>query len=106
MTPQEITIAVAELDGWNHWFNGWNKSYENIEPLILTEQLPPYLTSRDAIVPVIEKQDEATRWRFIHYLLKIPTGGYINYKDVELALLAPVSHLCEALLRATGKWKD
>lgn len=55
MTDEQLTIAAAELDGWNHWFNGWNKREDNSPPLTFTQQLPPYLTSTDAALRLVEK---------------------------------------------------
>lgn len=47
----------------------------------------PYLTSYDAIIPVIQK-------------LKLSSVGWFDLQR------STPSQLCEALLRTTGKWKD
>jgi len=61
-----------------------------------TRYCPDYLTSRDAIVSVIEKQKSFIQ-RAINDRLKHITDWGFTY-------LATPSQLCEALLRATGNW--
>src|SRR5262252_9575508 len=81
MTDTEIIIEVAKLDGWHlldsdetdTYYPGglrtvrkkmWHQSETN--PLFLQglrqDELPHYLTSRDAIVPVIEKLKNDKNW--------------------------------------------
>ncbi len=111
MTDSEIIKACAELDGLifkdGVWVGpGWNHR----------EDCKPYLTSRDAIIPVIEKQDDDTRQGFFYKLMDVHklnrpmvynsamlewTCSHLNFADV---ILSTPAHLCEALLRATGKW--
>lgn len=92
MTPEEQIKALAELDGWIYIHgaelheNGWRHkdgrtAYENAD-------LPAYLLSYDAIIPLIQKQ-----------ILLHPN------KPMPDTLQATPTQLCEALLRATGKWK-
>ena len=102
MKDQKIIKAIAELDGWNHWFNGWNKLDDNTPPLTLSQNLPPYLTSRDAIVPVIEKQDEQVQEE-IAMCCRESFGD--PFTDRCMMLITP-RQLCEELLRATGKRKE
>lgn len=66
-----------------------------------------YLTSRDAIVPVIEKQmksygDELTFWTTLQRV--VADGQTTPYSIDYRCIIATPSQLCEALLRATGKW--
>ena len=115
MNKQDQIKAIAKLDGLKNprqkkelvycddatepgdiemtvWVHGKNFKFE-----------PSYLHSRDAIVSVIEKQ---------HYDIKkgIFTQLACNlaaHPDPDLAaMLATPPQLCEALLRATGKWVD
>jgi hypothetical protein len=107
MTDRDIITAVAGLDGWQRRLTGWQK-YPHA-PLTPTEQLPPYLTSRDAIVPVIEKQPKSVQVNTSILLEEIVYRGtdcHLCLLTSILMVLATPSQLCEALLRATGTWKD
>jgi hypothetical protein len=121
LSPQQKQIAVAKLDGWNHWFNGWNKLDDNTPPLTLSEDLPNYLTSHDAIIPVIEKQFRSNSKFAIDFMKALwnrvaihpeiedidLTDVYETRHEVNLALmLSPPEQLVDALLKATGQWKD
>lgn len=118
MNNQEIIKAVADLDGWV--FKGFttrigypNKSKTGFaqpkaagEQRIRPYELPDYLNSRDAIVPVIEKccSGTTTTWfAFSEGLVKMGRP-YIIEPFVGFIKATP-RQLCEALLRATGKWK-
>lgn len=111
MTTQEQIIAIAELDGWH-----------NIQPNPLYPNryagftkgdthalcgIPDYLTSRDAIIPVIEKQPKDIQYKILlAHFNKCPIPVTQNRKDHWLSLLfITPPQLAEALLRATGKWK-
>lgn len=80
--PDQIK-AIAKLD------------YQDIRPITKASPLPPYLTSRDAIISVIEKQGEGVSETVKEFLIK---------QNVRPTFLATPPQLCEALLRATGKW--
>lgn len=102
MDYQEQLNEIAKLDGWEErnepegstnptcWYKNGDRYPSG------KDWRPPYLKSRDAIVPVIEKQPMET-WGEIQRLLHI---------EREFIYLATPHQLCEALLRATGKWKD
>ena len=109
MNEQDQIKAIAKLDGWDKeatpyldgkqtgWGMpaskpGWN----------WISQLPDYLHSRDAIVPVIEKQTKEILYRIVDFLCVSSD----TYTTAIAVLLAPPELLCEALLRATGKWKE
>lgn len=104
MTEQDQIKALAELDGWvdtaqngyvEHLAYRWNL----VGTTIYKPEPPPYLTSYDAIIPLIQKQSE-DMVEIVHYeLLRLLATHY-------LILLATPAQLCEALLRATGKWKE
>ena len=103
MKPEEQIKALAELDGWTNihdnkygvpasgktppdWKgDGFSSASEDYI-------LPNYLTSYDAIIPVIQKQPLEVRQR-------IAASGPISF------MVTP-AQLSEALLRATGKWKE
>ncbi len=81
MTAEQITKAVAELDGcpvMPHFPGGYK----------------PYLSSRDAIIPVIERQGN---------IQLIESSCVMKYK-LRSILEATPAQLCETLLRATNKW--
>ena len=116
MTPEQRIKALAELDGWrweahetgtrlwrpdgtienNHYAETW--------------RVPNYLTSYDAIIPLIQKQDKVTQCEFLVILFRFygnnedPDLNYMTLWPMTFALTP--SQLCEALLRATGKWKE
>lgn len=109
MTTKEQIIATAELDGWH-----------NIQPNPLYPNryagftkgdthalcgIPDYLTSRDAIVPVIEKQTTIVQLHICDEIYRTLPSNRI-YQSPTKILLATPPQLAEALLRATGKWKD
>jgi len=97
MKLQDQIKAIAELDGLIY------DSTCNVTGGLMfkhapqrTRYCPDYLTSRDAIVSVIEKQKSFIQ-RAINDRLKHITDWGFTY-------LATPSQLCEALLRATGNW--
>ena len=99
MTIEKQMMAILELDG--------KGLYE-----CPCGNCNPYLTSRDAIVPVIEKvcnTEELSR-KFCYALFDIlKRDGVVTtaFSFTWLIVIkATAKHLCEALLRATGKWKD
>lgn len=114
MNEQDQIRAIAELDGWVwHGDSAWdtNLPYWKNKEGIAYQWLPHYLTSYDAIIPVIQKQQETNldvRYA-ISYVLQSLRFGF-NSKNLDhaeatdLLLCASPSQLCEALLRATGKW--
>lgn len=108
MTDNEITIAVAKLDGFEVDFRGderlnpWIRKDKTIGALNSLE----YLTSRDAIIPVIEKNIKQPN-TFCDFLLKEISGIIVAiHGDCEAfhMLIATPKQLCVALLKATGKW--
>ena len=99
MKPEEQIKALAELDGWT------NLEHE-VHPAITYEWawrdgekhiIPPYLTSYDAIIPVVQRQTYETRQLIIRWLI---------YRVGDHYFLSTPSQLCEALLRATENWKE
>lgn len=125
MTDQSLIIAVAKLDGWT-WkqenetqflFSHASSTFVSHDRQFVSSMihcitmLPHYLTSRDAIIPVIEKAlTKDVQWfNFFLNLGKecrerfpIQADPLINYK---LVLLATARQLSIALVKATGKWE-
>jgi hypothetical protein len=119
MTDTEIIKAIAELDGWKGihgsthpvGFEGYNPSTG------VLEHLPNYLTSRDAIVPVIEKQRTYNQFFFCDFqkeLVKVVQGREPDWNKLDYptsisafeSIVATPRQLCKALLRSTNKRKD
>lgn len=109
MTEQEQIRTIAELDGC-----------KEINPGIFLglgcnhTPAKDYLHSLDAIVPVIRKRFATmdSKTLFLDYLYVIVGwSGATNQADARSisqynAVVAAPDQLCEALLRATNKWKD
>ena len=92
MKLNEQIKALAELDGrmikWkdgDHWVEAKYKDFPD-EWYIPSSDPRNYLTSYDAIIPLIQKHWSAC-------------GYHVSLRDKPI-------ELSEALLRATGKWKD
>lgn len=114
MSDNEIIIAVAKLDGYT--INGpsndpsepegwcWDGKGNNC----WFHELE-YLTSRDTIIPVIEKvvtQHEDFQ-RYLMMETKTSIGyGQCNGTAFVINICATPRQLCIALLKATGNWKD
>ena len=93
MKPKDQITALAELDGWKQ------KLFD-----------PPYLTSRDAIVPVILKWcgSDLSKWQKLSdKLFGWPDSEtmYVTKAIRELLNRTP-DQLCAAVLLAAGKWKE
>ena len=111
MKPEDQIKALAELDGWKP-----HPKYENVmcrgtsEAHIESANLQQYRTSYDAIIPLIQKQNDNVRMMFLAKICN--TYSDIIGCDPEdcssgWALLAlPRKDLCEALLRATNRWTE
>ena len=123
MTDNEIIIEAARLDGKNvrlkHGPTFKGTDFHPTEIWVIQRHGPDdeilwtptsYLTSRDAIVPVIEKCciAEPQKVRFMVCL-----EGFENIKGqheqawaFNKYIKATPRQLCIALLKATGKWKE
>jgi len=108
MKPEEQIKALAELDGYVMELSTPN----GVPVMCLYEQgkiirecdmesprMTAYLTSYDAIIPLIQKQSYGIVAN-IHDILCTT-----NDTKYFLRNCSP-TQLCEALLRATGKWKE
>lgn len=98
MTDDQITFQLKYLGG------------------LSTSEAEACLVSRDAIIPVIEKQDDGEFYlNFIEALwdeqhpsteskdFRLP---YYSEAAIWLMIKAIPRQLCIALLKATGKWKE
>jgi len=83
MTDTELIIEVAKLDNRPCTYYHVEGTCDNLS------HRPPYLTSRDAIIPVIEKQES---------MIVARIAG-------EYTCLATAKQLSIALVKACGKWK-
>lgn len=98
MSDDEILIEVAKLDGKEYH----KPTEEEVKRGSYYQYEPDYLNSRDAIMPVIEKQPTLTQ----HYILDILAEMvYMRHKNTCLGVLfATPRQLCLALLKATGRF--
>jgi hypothetical protein len=94
MKPEEQIKALAGLDGWKPHADGVGY-YKDRHPFIYGgKSLPFYITSYDAIIPLIQKQSDGIKSDIVEKL----------YCMGDRQLDRTPAQLCEALLRATGKW--
>ena len=118
MNPTDQIRAIAELDGWKfvpshdssltgraipeHWVND-----DEYDKIWVESAFPKYLTSYDAIIPVIQKQFiHIYQWLDFERSLALVLGVCTTILYGRDALKATPAQLCEALLRATGKWTE
>lgn len=116
MTDDDITAAVAELDGWERQHDtmfvfkgpdGAEISHKRLDEF-------KYLASRDAIIPVIARQTEQVKGWIANTVYKqrncIPfseaVDGRYTDKVVGDLITAFPYQLCIALVKACEKWKD
>lgn len=124
MTQEQIKRACAELDGFKpvtkmikEWdvidYNGngeWvekpREMFERDGASVFPEFLPNYTTSYDAILPLLQKwfdEDITNGIRLADSIRKM-TGIVGSISPIRVLHLTP-RQLCEALLRALGKWE-
>lgn len=106
MTKQDQIKELAELDGWTDIENGMGNCvrYGGTESeTIVYLLLPEYLTSYDTIIPLIQKQSKKVRDK-VRYNLSHGCSDLDEHFDKMLTCTR--AQLCEALLRATGKWVE
>lgn len=113
MTPEQINRLCAELDGlkaveeddlWSlKYADGRYAQYPRggiSEEHCWRVCCPDYTTSYDAIIPLIQKQQGYIAADLFMWLNDQP---HIEYPE---PLYATPRQLCEALLRALGKWEE
>lgn len=109
MNDEQITIEVAKLNGWKSYSPGdFNPTvrWEKNGSVVQTLDLPEYLYSRDAIIPVIEKvvtPELEMVWVFFFAMLDEQREDSFCGTSY---LFATARELCIALLKSTGNWKD
>jgi hypothetical protein len=97
MKLEQQIKALAELDGWKQ-----HEKYPDVmcrgkqEAHIKSDNMQCYLTSYDAIIPLIQKQSDVVKFR----VLDSPDFMFICMRIINTT----PAQLSEALLRATGKW--
>lgn len=101
-TTEQIK-ALAELDGFIDFDMLKKQTGDLLRFLHVArrsenswKEIPNYLTSYDAIIPLIQKQDYHIKQYVFSCIGSVDCVGF-NYDPAQLA---------KALLRATGKWKD
>lgn len=109
MSEQDQIKALATIDGWRQ-----HPKYEDVlinssdtrEAHVLSDTLRQYLTSYDAIIPLIQKQGSETLFAMYSWLRSnaFVEAGNPSYLPVLIIAFSLPAQLCEALLRATGKW--
>jgi len=108
MTEQEQQRACAELDGWTIILSGTGLitfqkvnvggctgHIKNAEAVAELAKVPNYDTY-NAIIPLIQKQNHVIKGVLWVWMQENAPGIYAETP----------AQLREALLRATGKWKD
>jgi 23S rRNA U2552 (ribose-2'-O)-methylase RlmE/FtsJ len=115
MKPEQQIKALAELDGWtwhkstspyqqDGWWSSDSRGPFSEREMIYSCDLHKMLRSYDAIIPLIQNQilSESRKSNFIRHL----SGSTVvlNFYAVADLFSKSPAQLCEALLRATGKW--
>lgn len=128
MTPEQQIKALAELDGWTEIHQstlllefGVNNSVwaGRMPDKDFLAALPNYLTSYDAIIPLIQKKFTKHSCHSFFDALGIIAAkntadcdgqyeyqGDGSYYEQWLLFKATPAQFSEALLRATGKWTE
>jgi hypothetical protein len=112
MKPEDQIKALAKLDGWKqhivtvqseHDYEEfrWHSTTDERED---SRNLPSYLTSYDAIIPLIQKQSLLVKVRLVKLLDLGIVDGWYDYLVVRILDSTP-TQLAEALLRATRLWE-
>lgn len=126
MKPELQLIELAKLDGWTNIESVPHLAEEKFQfvgtdpsdpycfiSLKAGEQPPkkylkPYLTSRDAIIPLVEKlitTPELERvFNYALYDLLPREVSEVNAMTYVMAIKAKPAQIAEALLRTFGKW--
>lgn len=108
MDAEKINILVAKIDGWKYdgcsWLSPaderWGQRRSGGRIVATSRILPNYAKSYDAILPVIQKQNEKGRANTVMILLNSRELGQAeNHWSV---LEATPLELCIALLKTKG----
>jgi len=99
MTDDQKRIAIAEEDGWGkvHSFNRFKEGKFHLDGTLVGDKdgltkvaVPPYLTSRDAIVPAIVRRfrTEEERNKFNSALVELLKLNFVDYAGFVAFALA------------------
>jgi hypothetical protein len=121
MTSEQKIITIAEFEGWKngtwsgdcHRGSGWLAPGETQESAFLkgnciawrSSELPPYLTSRDAICGAVARLNNMEFCYFVEHLERVcKTDGWeiMGSNDRRRMLLATPTQLADALLLTLG----
>ncbi len=92
MTTEDKIKVLAELDGrWSIQFPYQPEGHQAFEQI---KYLPCYLTSYDAIIPLIQKQPKEIRLKMF------------EEKADRVSIMTTPEQLADALIKAVGKWKE
>lgn len=115
MNDHSIIIAVAKLDrltfGSKSESSFADPTKQITTPFWLDEHGNPirkfkdYLESRDAIIPVIEKQSKDIQHHIIRLAIQYNPTKHDACYFIDI-LIITAKQLCIALLKATGKWEE
>jgi len=121
MTEQDQIRELAILDGWTFNPAGKDSFGTNYAEFwqtggageITCAKPPDYLGGYNLILPLIRKlfgKDKFTKGHFIQTLRNMREKEYQNlisdyWHIFDVVLLATPKELCEAVLKATEKWK-
>lgn len=117
MTPEDKIKVLAEADGWyslgtNHGCcsttyapQGWIYGKDSYSKLREINKDFHYLTSHDAIVPVVVKWcgDDEELWCRLYDAL---TCGRGSLKAIRYCFESTPEQLANALIKTLGKWKE
>lgn len=109
MTNEQRQIAIAEFEGWKQV--GKNKQWLNPSGgCDFAQNIPPYLTSRDAICEVVEKLDDLRLRKYAKHLQEVCylhcVGIVPDYRrdlhNLAKLTLASPDQMADALLLTLG----
>lgn len=95
MTREEKIAVLAELDGWTPYspgdFNPTPRWINEVHTVRTLDELRCYLTSYDAIIPLVKQQPNTV------------IGEVFDRCNV---IFATPEQLADALIKAVGKWRE
>lgn len=123
MTDQEKIEALARMEGTG--LHEWSKpvgeqcigfvpqcqnccllaTESGAEDLCIAPTIPPYLTSHDALQPLLEKMTEEEWLRFGNLILG-QTGFHNRWFHPKPILLMTPEQKADAILKTYGKWTE
>lgn len=113
MTDEALMIECAKLDGWKDIGIGTVGSLHHPKCDCFSGEgciKPSYLTFRDAIIPVIEKQGwDMNGWQNFLNILDEETNtscSSLRLRNRIEGFKATPKQLAIALVRATGNWRE